>query len=253
MKIYSLLLLILAAATAGTGCAASLAGRRLAPANVPPQSMQADGPTSQAQAAHEHADAHVRTTAPRRPAPGDQRRADEIVRAARGAVGKYEDHRAALRDGYEILAPDVPQGMYHFNHFGNAAEAERRFDPARPTSLLYEKAGGGYRLIGVMYTAPAGMSEDELNSRVPLGVARWHQHVNVCLPPGAGWQDGIFSGDARFGLSGSIETAEACRRAGGRFLPRLFGWMVHLYPFEKDAADVWSHERQMSGGGHHKH
>lgn len=248
MKIYGLILSLLVPALGG-GCAPSHAQRQGAAAETPSHS-QANGPASQTPAAHRHAGAHVRTTATRRHDHGDQRRADEVVRTARGAVGKYEDHRAALRDGYEILAPDVRQGMYHFNHFGNAAEAERRFDPARPTSLLYEKVGGGYRLIGVMYTAPAGMGEDELNSRIPLSVARWHQHVNVCLPPGAGWQEGIFSADARFGLSGSIETAEACRQAGGRFLPRLFGWMIHLYPFEKDVADAWSHERQMSGGNH---
>lgn len=251
MKIYVLQLLLLAG-VAGAGCATSRAERPATGMNPSPQ-VRVDGPTPAAPGAHQHSGAHVRTTELRRPDAADRRRADEIVRAARGAVGKYEDYRVALGEGYEILAPDVAQGMYHFNHFGNAAEAERRFDPTRPTSLLYEKAGAGYRLIGVMYTAPAGMGEDELDGRIPLSVARWHQHVNVCLPPGAGWQEGIFSADARFGLSGSIETAEACRRAGGRFLPRLFGWMVHLYPFEKDAADAWSHERQMPAGGHHKH
>ena len=191
-------------------------------------------------------------TASRPATAADRQRADEVVRAARAAVAMYEDYRVALRDGYEILAPDVPQGTYHFNHFGNAAEAERRFDPRRPTSLLYEKAGAGYSLIGVMYTAPAGMGEEGLDARVPLGVARWHQHVNVCLPPRAGWQGGIFSADARFGLGGSIETQEACREAGGSFLPRLFGWMVHLYPFEPDSARAWSDERQF-GGHHHEH
>ncbi|HEY9284083.1 MAG TPA: hypothetical protein VIP46_11575 [Pyrinomonadaceae bacterium] len=251
MKIYVLQLLLLAG-VAGASCATSRAERTSTRMNPSPQ-VRSDGPTPAAPVAHQHSGAHVRTTELRRPDAADRRRADEIVRAARGAVGKYEDYRVALGEGYEILAPDVPQGMYHFNHFGNAAEAERRFDPTRPTSLLYEKAGAGYRLIGVMYTAPAGMGEDELDGRIPLSVARWHQHVNVCLPPGAGWQEGIFAADARFGLSGSIETAEACRRAGGRFLPRLFGWMVHLYPFEKDAADAWSHERQMLAGGHHKH
>lgn len=250
MKIYGLFLLLMAWAAAGGGCATSSAGTQAAHADVP-AGVQVEVPVRPA--THEHAGAHVKTTELRRPDPADRRRADEIVRAARAAVTKYTDYRAALRDGYEILAPGVPQGMYHFNHFGNAAEAERRFDPARPTSLLYEKEGRGYRLIGVMYTAPAGMSEDDLDKRIPLGVARWHEHVNVCLPPGAGWQEGIFSTDARFGLSGSIETLEACREAGGRFLPRLFGWMVHLYPFEPNAADAWSHERQMSGGGGHKH
>lgn len=248
VKIYSLLLLLLAWAAAG-GCATSSAGRRPAPAEASAHT-HAHEATPRASATQAHAGAHIKTAGLRPATPGDRRRADEVVRAARSAVGKYEDYRLALRDSYEILAPDVPQAMYHFNHFGNAADAERRFDPARPTSLLYEKEGEAYRLIGVMYTAPAGMGEDELDKRIPLSVARWHQHVNVCLPPGAGWQEGIFSTDARFGLSGSIETAEACREAGGRFLPRLFGWMVHLYPFERDP---WSDERQMPGGGQHRH
>ena len=29
-----------------------------------------------------------------------------------------------------------------------------RLNPDHPTSLLYEKQGDGYKLIGVMYTAP---------------------------------------------------------------------------------------------------
>ena len=195
----------------------------------------------------------MRMTEVRAPGPGDRQRADAVVEAARRAVTKYEDYRVALREGYRILQPGVPQSMYHFNHFGNAAEAERRFDLSRPTSLLYEKEGEGYRLIGVMYTAPASASETELDARIPLGVARWHQHVNICLPPGAGWEDGIFSGDGRFGLNGSISTPGACAEAGGSFVPRLFGWMVHLYPFEPEGGDPWSVERQLTGGETHPH
>jgi hypothetical protein len=27
---------------------------------------------------------------------------------------------------------------------------------------------------------------------------------------------------------------------GGTFYPHVLGWMVHVYPFEKDAKAVWS-------------
>ncbi len=155
-----------------------------------------------------------------------------------------------MRDGYEILLPQVPQKMYHFNNLGHYAEAERGFNVECPTSLLYEKAGGGYRLIGVMYTAPAHLTEAELDERIPLSVAAWHQHVNVCLPPGDPLRNLFGGGDERFGLEGSISTEGECREAGGRFYPRLFGWMVHLYPYERTAREMWSAERQMVGGGH---
>jgi hypothetical protein len=38
-------------------------------------------------------------------------------------------------------------------------------------------------------------------------------------------------------MAGSISTREACDDAGGKFVPLLFGWMIHVYPNEKD---VWA-------------
>ncbi len=57
------------------------------------------------------------------------------------------------------------------------------FNPEHPTSLLYEKHGDDYKLIGVMYTAPKRFTEDQLDERVPLSIAQWHEHVNFCFPP----------------------------------------------------------------------
>ena len=37
---------------------------------------------------------------------------------------------------------------------------------------------------------------------------------------------------------------DACEAAGGRFFPQAFGWMVHVYPYEQKAEDIWSVERQ---------
>jgi hypothetical protein len=39
---------------------------------------------------------------------------------------------------------------------------------------------------------------------------------------------------------GSINTREECEAAGGVFLPHVFGWMMHVYPYETDPAKIWS-------------
>ena len=97
--------------------------------------------------------------------------------------------------------------------------------------------------MGVMYTAPKSFCEEELNQRIPLSVAQWHEHVNYCAPPEA-VKRSIGDQIRKFGLRGSITTKEACDAAGGEFHPVIFNWMVHLYPLEKDPGEVWSVERQ---------
>jgi|SRR5277367_6560406 len=187
--------------------------------------------------------AHMKMTSMRDPKPGDAERAAAIVEAARTAANKYTDYKVALADGYRIFMPNVPQKQYHFTNYWYAFEAATHLDPAHPTSLLYEKQGDGYKLIGVMYTAPKNASEDELNRRIPLSVAQWHAHVNLCLPP-ADKRQQAWGANPQFGLKGSITTQAACDAAGGRFMPQIFGWMVHVYPFEQKPEDVWSVERQ---------
>jgi hypothetical protein len=197
---------------------------------------------------HQHASAHMKMTKLRAPRPGDAERGNEIVQHARAAIEKYRDYHVAEADGYHIFLPDVPQPMYHFTNWRYGAAASFEFNPDKPTSLLYEKTGdGGYKLIGAMYTAPADADEQELDSRVPLSVAQWHLHTNMCVAP-KGRESEYFIPHPKFGLNGAITTREACMRAGGRFMPHVFGWMVHVYPFEKNAADVWSVERQMQHG-----
>jgi hypothetical protein len=186
---------------------------------------------------------HMKMTALRPPKPGDAERAQQIVEAARKASEKYLDYHTALADGFKIFHPEVPQKMYHFTNYGFGMEAAFHFNPEHPTSLLYEKHGDDYKLIGVMYTAPKRLTEDQLDERVPLSVAQWHEHVNFCRPP-ADKRMEMLSPHPQFGLRGSINTQEACDAAGGTFLPVVFNWMVHVYPFEKDQANIWSVERQ---------
>ncbi len=186
---------------------------------------------------------HMKMTALRPPKPGDAERAQQIVEGARKASEKYLDYHTALADGFKIFHPEVPQKMYHFTNYGFGVEAAFHFNPEHPTSLLYEKHGDDYKLIGVMYTAPKRLTEDRLDERVPLSVAQWHEHVNFCRPP-MDKRAEMLAPHPQFGLRGSITTQEACDAAGGTFLPVVFNWMVHVYPFEKDQANIWSVERQ---------
>jgi hypothetical protein len=187
-----------------------------------------------------HMAGHMHMTSLRPMEAGDQQKADAVVAAAKKAMVPYQDYRKALADGYEIFLPNLPQPQYHFTKHEYGFEARLHFDPLKPTSLLYKKAAdGGYKLVGVMYTDRVDASEDELNQRIPLSIARWHQHVNFCKAP-RGQIAAYFGPDAKFGLLGSINTQEACDAAGGVFFPHVFGWMVHVYPYEADARKIWS-------------
>lgn len=186
---------------------------------------------------------HMNMTALRPTQPGDEERAQKVVVAARAVMEKYKDYHTALNDNFHIFHPEIPQKQYHFTNYRNAFAAAWRFDPDNPTSLLYEKEGDGYRLVGVMYTAPKRFTEDDLNERIPLSIAQWHEHVNFCAPP-AGHKAEMLGKNPRFGLHGSIATQAECDAAGGEFHPVVFNWMVHVYPLEKDEAQVWSVDRQ---------
>lgn len=183
--------------------------------------------------------AHMTLTEKRSPQPGDAARAAGIVNTLRGALVKYQDYRAAEQDGFVPFHAEIPQKQYHFVNYANAAAAQRSFDPTRPTALLYAPASDGYRLIGAMYTAPRRATLDELNARVPLSIAQWHEHTNFCKGPAGSSMSDYIGHDARFGLHGSIDTADACAAAGGTFAPVIYNWMVHVYPFESDPSQIW--------------
>lgn len=187
---------------------------------------------------HEHHSVHLRMTQARQTTPEDQQRAEEIVKTLRQTLEKYKDYRVAIGDGYQPFLPDLPLPEHHFTNYRLGAQAAFWFDPAKPTSLLYKRTADGWELVGAMYTAPRNAGEDQLDKRVPLSVARWHAHVNICLPQAG---QGATADWTKFGPQGSIVTEDACQEAGGRWIPQLFGWMVHVYPWEKSPEKVWSH------------
>jgi hypothetical protein len=186
---------------------------------------------------------HMKMTTLRDLKPGDQEKADAVVAAARTAAEKYTDYKVALADGFKIFLPNLPQKQYHFTNYRYAFEAAINFNPEHPTSLLYEKHGDDYKLIGVMYTAPKNANWNDLDQRIPLSIAQWHAHINMCIPP-EDRKNEAWGPSAKFGLAGSITTRADCDAAGGKFMPQIFGWMVHVYPFEQKPEDIWSVGRQ---------
>lgn len=49
------------------------------------------------------------------------------------------------------------------------------------------------------------------------------------------------SGAMKFGPAGSIATEAACKAEGGKWLPSLFGWMVHVNAWAGDPRRVFEH------------
>jgi hypothetical protein len=181
--------------------------------------------------------AHMYMTELRAPNAADEKRAAEIVAELKPAIAKYQDYNVALADGYRIFLPHIEQPIYHFTNYANTRAAAANFDPTKPSSLLYKKtANGGYELVGVMFTAKKTDTEDQLNERVPLSVARWHKHTNICLPTLRSPVSALANHEFR-----TITTEEACDAVNGRWFPEVLGWMVHVYPYETDPSKVWAH------------
>ena len=200
-----------------------------------------------------HMNAHMQMTALRRATAADSVRAQAITDTLRAAIAKYRDVKVAEQDGYALFAPNIKtQRVFHFTKKWNAVRNIGGFDAARPTSLLYKKnAAGEFVLVGAMYTASKRTTEDELDARIPLSIAQWHQHINICVPKLRGrerWAEKR-DGQMLFGPNGVIATEAECDKAGGRFLPKIFGWMVHANVYAgNDLASVWSDDHRMEPG-----
>ena len=190
---------------------------------------------------------HLKLTAMRAPNARDSARGAEILRGMREGIEPYRDYREAIADGYKVFLPNVPMKVYHFTNYRRAIWEGRSFDARKPSSLLYKRRpDGGYTLVGAMYVARKDATPDELDARVPLSLAQWHAHVNICIPARrarARWRETV-NGQMKFGPAGAISTKDECERENGRFLPQIFGWMVHVSLDE-------GFEAQHSGG--HKH
>jgi hypothetical protein len=213
---------------------------------------------------------HMTMTPQRPPTPADAQRGEEIIATMRRVLAKYQNSDAAVAAGYIPYMPTVPQDVYHFaSRALTADEYMGDVNIERPGALLFEKKTfSGYQLVGAMYSAPPNYTLDQLNAIIPLGLTHWHAHTNICLPAGVTEHDvmngdirghfrasipnnpmGFSAGesarmrfgymaDPRFGFTGTISTAADCEAVGGNFHPQIFGWMVHVYPFQSDDLKV---------------
>jgi hypothetical protein len=187
--------------------------------------------------------AHMRMAPARAATAADSARAAEMVRTARAALAKYADVAVAERDGYVRFLPWLEdQAIYHYNSVPNVIATLQQFDVTRPVSLLYRKdAAGKLVLVGAMYAAVPTATPDDLDARLPLGIAHWHEHVDFCGPTPEGVRAGTQQVDAAsLARWLRITSREECAAAGGRFVPRLFGWMSHVYLFAgDDPRSIW--------------
>lgn len=195
----------------------------------------------------ENARPHLHLSPERVATSADSARAGAVVARLRSAIARYDDTSAAIAAGY-VFRPRFkrPPRVYHFTNRRNAVKSALTFDPEHPTSLLYERqTDGSLKLIGAMYTAPKRSSLDDLNARLPLSIARWHQHVNLCMPK-RGDEARLTErsgGRPVFGPRSGITTKEACDAVGGRFSGETVPWMVHVNVFAgDDLGTIFRHE-----------
>jgi len=200
---------------------------------------------------------HMRLTPARPPTHADSVRATKIVAELKQAIAKYQDTAAAVADGYKMFLPDVKnQRVFHFTNNGRALVSAFHFDPAKPTSVLYKRGSDGkLHLVGAMYTVPKSASLARLDERVPLGIARWHEHVNWCVPKKgdvARWLEQK-NGKPVFGPESPIDSKAACDAAGGDFHENIFGWMLHANVYEgTDLASIFADDHH-DADEHAKH
>ena len=244
----------LAAAVLATAFTARAAAGQAAPGSPMTHEAGHDAHASHAPAVPNNARLHMEMTPLRVATSADSARAASVAATLRTSLAKYADTTAAVADGYKMFAPELKQQkVYHFTSNWHAVQEAFRFDPAAPTSLLYHKdPEGRFVLVGAMYTAPKRFGVEKLDSRVPTSIARWHKHVNWCIP-GKGAKERWLErrdGQAVFGPESPIATKQACDAVGGTFHENVFGWMVHANVMAgTDPAAVWGDEH----AGHDMH
>ena len=169
------------------------------------------------------------------PGPGDQALATQILGAANAVLAHYSNVDTALRDGYKPFFPSGKIGEeIHYTNYRYRRLEQQHINYSRPSSVLYKRTAEGLKAIGVMYTAPAGSTPEQLNAIAPLSLATWHRHVDFCGGPKSLPKSEQFGPHARFGPQGSLHTKEECTAAHGLWIPVVLEWMTHVYPNEPE-------------------
>jgi hypothetical protein len=176
--------------------------------------------SAQEMAAMEPGHRHMSFTAPRPGTAADTARALAVVKTLRTAIARYSTLSAAESAGYRSRLPDAMQQRRRTLHLGRprSRAGTGEFDPTSPQALLYRRDDEGrFQLTGAMFVAPDGASEDDLDARIPLSVARWHRHTDVCRGPTGEMKPRYLRATTR----------SACEAVGGRFRSES-RYMVHV-------------------------
>jgi hypothetical protein len=163
---------------------------------------------------------HMSFTAPRDGTAADSARALAVVRTLRGAIARYPTLAAAESAGYRSRLPETMQRRRRILHVvrRRSRTGTAEFDAAAPQALLYRRdESGRFQLAGAMFVAPEGATEADLDARIPLSVARWHQHLDVCRGPNGQMKPRYLR----------ATTASSCEAVGGRFRSES-RYMVHV-------------------------
>jgi hypothetical protein len=167
------------------------------------------------------------------PAPGDVERANDILKMTAAVLSRYSDVKKAVYDGYKPFFPTGKIGEeIHYTNYRYRRLEQHHIDYVKPGSILYKRTAEGLKAVGVMYTAPADSTPDQLNAIAPLSIATWHRHVDFCGGPKTLPYAEQFGPNARFGPQGSIHTEDECSAAQGLWIPLVLEWMTHVYPNE---------------------
>ena len=159
--------------------------------------------------------------------------------------------------GFKTWNPGHPLHLQPGSEMDLNILMEPTHDPSLHPSRFLVPAGyvGWLQLEYGLKDAPSLLAEDgvkvfkfpaggmlKVSGAVPLSIAMWHLHTNLCIPPKA---DALSMDRAKFGLQGSIATQDACDAAGGRFHPVIFGWMVHVHPYEDSLDKIFAMHMHM--------
>ena len=176
---------------------------------------------------------HMQMSLKAQAAPGDGARSTEILTAAAAVLSQYRDVKTAIHDGYKPFFPTGKIGEeIHYTNYRFRRLEQQHIDYSRPGSILFKRTADGLKAVGVMYTAPADATPQQLDAIAPLSVATWHRHVDFCGGPKTLPKIDQFGPNAQFGPQGSIHTEEACSAAQGLWIPLVLDWMTHVYPNE---------------------
>ena len=192
-------------------------------------------------------DPHMKLSAARPLTAADSARGAALVAQIRAALVVYRDVQAARADGYRQFLPGVAQPVYHFTSRFNAVREMWRPSFWRFFGGMARAGGAKPTKIEGADTFANGEQLDVPGRPRVVATPGWHEHVNWCVPPPGArerWTE-TKAGGPVFGPKSPIATPDACAAAGGRFLPRIFGWMVHVTVFGSDDPRViWGHAHE---------